>query len=167
MVMITFFVPAMFAQTQPDPCSGEKMKEFEFWVGDWDLEWKSAEGKVQKGSNKIAWILGDCVLREEFDGGRDLPLRGQSYSMYDKLSGSWKQTWVDNQGSYLDFSGGVEDGRMILSRSFTNRAGKTIMQRMVFFNIARNSLEWNWENSADGGKSWNLAWHIKYTRRPE
>lgn len=163
--VLTFFVQGMVAQTPQDPCKSESSREFDFWVGTWDLEWKSAEGAVQKGTNEITKILGGCVVRESFDGGKDMPLRGQSYSMFDSISGKWKQTWVDNQGSYLDFSGGMEDGKMVLSRTFTNRAGKEMMQRMVFFNISKDSLEWNWENSGDGGKTWNLAWHIRYARR--
>ncbi|MCO6511946.1 MAG: hypothetical protein J5I65_14265 [Aridibacter famidurans] len=163
--VLTVLVPAVVAQSAQNPCESESSKEFDFWLGTWDLEWKSAEGAVQKGTNEITKILGGCVVRESFDGGKDMPLKGQSYSMFDSVSGKWKQTWVDNQGSYLDFTGGMEEGKMVLSRSFTNRAGKPMMQRMVFFNISKDVLEWNWESSADGGKTWTLAWHIKYLRR--
>lgn len=164
-IAITLLSSAIVAQTSQKPCSGEQSKEFDFWLGTWDLEWRSAEGLVQKGTNEITRILGGCVIRESFDGGEDLVLRGESYSMFDRSSGSWKQTWVDNQGSYLDFTGGWSDGKMILSRRFETREGKTVMQRMVFFNIAVDSLDWNWENSTDDGKSWNVIWHIKYTKR--
>lgn len=156
---------AVVAQAPKDPCGGEKHKELDFWLGTWDLEWKGPKKETQKGTNEITKILGGCVVRESFDGGKDVPLKGQSYSMYDRVSEKWKQTWVDNQGSYLDFTGGMVDGRMVLSRTFTNKEGDEIMQRMVFFNISKDSLDWNWERSVDGGKTWNLAWHIKYTRR--
>ncbi len=164
-IAITLFASAIVAQTSKNPCEAEQVQQFDFWLGTWDLEWKGPNGEAQKGTNEITRVLDGCVVRESFDGGKDLPLKGQSYSMFDTNAGVWKQTWVDNQGSYLDFKGGMEDGKMTLSREFTNRQGKQMMQRMVFFNIKKDSLDWNWENSADGGKSWNLAWHITYTRR--
>lgn len=167
LVVITLLATTVFAQTSQNPCGADKLKEFDFWVGAWDLEWKGPKGEVQKGTNEIKRILDGCVVEESFNGGRDLPLRGRSYSMVDRVSGKWKQTWVDNQGSYLDFTGALEDGKMVLSRAFTDAKGNSRMQRMVFFNIRKDSLEWNWENSTDGGKTWNLAWHIDYKRRSE
>jgi hypothetical protein len=87
-----------------------------------------------------------------------------SVSSWNPQLGRWQQTWVDNQGGYLDFVGGFEDGKMILSRE-TEREGKTILQRMVFENITENSLDWNWERSEDGGTTWTLLWHLLYTRK--
>jgi hypothetical protein len=164
-IAITLFTSAIVAQSSQNPCESEQVREFDFWVGTWDLEWKGPKGEVQKGTNEITRILDGCVVRESFDGGKDLSLKGQSYSMFDRNSGKWKQTWVDNQGSYLDFTGEKKDGKMTLSREFTNRQGKLMMQRMVFFNVRPDSLDWNWENSTDGGKTWNLVWHISYQRR--
>jgi hypothetical protein len=164
-IAITLFAPAIVAQTSQNPCESDQFKQFDFWLGKWDLEWKGPKGEVQRGTNHITRILDGCVVRESFDGGKDLPLIGQSYSMFDGNSGMWKQTWVDNQGSYLDFTGEMKDGKMTLSREFTNRQGKQVMQRMVFFNIKKDSLDWNWENSTDSGKTWNLVWYISYTRK--
>jgi hypothetical protein len=36
---------------------------------------------------------------------------------------------------------------------------------MVFYNISDQSLDWNWERSADWGQSWELLWRIHYQRR--
>ena len=33
-----------------------------------------------------------------------------SVSMYDARGGHWRQTWVDNQGSYLALTGSATDG---------------------------------------------------------
>ena len=38
-------------------------------------------------------------------------------------AGKWKQTWVDNEGGYLDFVGESKDGQMILSREATRPDG--------------------------------------------
>jgi hypothetical protein len=43
-------------------------------------------------------------------------LRGQSVSIFDASPRKWKQTWVDNEGAYLDFVGEFKDGQMVLAR---------------------------------------------------
>jgi len=36
---------------------------------------------------------------------------GRSISIFDATDKKWKQTWVDSQGSYLDFVGGLKMAR--------------------------------------------------------
>jgi len=61
-------------------------------------------------------------------------------------------------------AGEKADGRMILSRQATV-AGKTIHQRMVWYNVSEHALDWNWERSDDGGETWQVQWKIHYARR--
>jgi hypothetical protein len=89
---------------------------------------------------------------------------GKSFSVYNPRKNLWQQTWVDNYGSYLVFTGGYEEDKMTLVREVVNPEGKKIMQRMIFYNIDENSFDWNWEKSTDEGKSWELSWKIHYTR---
>lgn len=153
------------AQNQPPPCSQEEAKQFDFWIGTWDLEWTDAQGKIQKGTNTINKILNGCVIEENFNGGGSPAYLGKSHSMFDTQSGKWKQTWVDNGGAYLDFTGEMNDGKMILQREFISKGGKKIMQRMTFYNIQKDSLEWVWEGSQDEGKSWKINWKLNYKRQ--
>jgi hypothetical protein len=92
-------------------------------------------------------------------------LRGRSVSAFDSRAGKWKQTWVDNEGGYLDFSGEFKDGTMILSRESTGTDGSKVVQRMVWKNISPNELDWSWERSLDGGKTWQVLWPIHYKRK--
>jgi len=91
-------------------------------------------------------------------------LRGTSLSTFDVASGGWKQTWVDNEGGYLDFTGEFKNGEMILQREAI-RNGVKIPQRMVWKNITANEMDWSWEASRDGGKTWQVQWPIHYKRR--
>ena len=122
--------------------------------------------KGRGGTNRIDKILDGKVIREQFDGRPDAPFRGMSLSVYDPNTESWRQTWVDTEGSYWAFSGRFEDGRMALSTEAVVE-GKPVQLRMVFFNIAADEMEWNWERSDDGGRSWELRWHIQYRRKGE
>lgn len=143
----------------PGPCNQPQADEFDFWVGQWNLEW--GDGKT--GTNVIEKTLAGCVIMEKFDGATSIPLRGMSLSSYNSDLGKWQQTWVDNQGGYLDFVGEYEDSRMVLKRD-TMIEGKPVKQRMIWYDIEDDSLNWNWERSMDGGETWEVLWEIRYRR---
>ena len=131
--------------------------QFDFWLGEWEVTW----GEDGKGKNHILRIMDDKIIQENFTAP---DLIGMSVSSYDAERKLWCQTWVDNNGSYLDFTGRFENEKMILSRDAVVR-GQVCKQRMVWFNINTNQLDWNWERSDDGGESWRALWEIKYRRK--
>ncbi len=131
--------------------------QFDFWLGEWDVRW----GKDGKGANQILRIMDDKIIQENFSAP---DLQGMSVSSYDAERKLWCQTWVDNSGSYLDFTGRFEDGKMILARDAIVR-GQACKQRMIWYNIEASKFDWNWERSDDGGQTWRTLWEIKYTRK--
>lgn len=149
-----------------NPCAAKEQQQLEFWVGDWDLTWPGTKpGEVQHGTNSVRRLLDGCVVEENFSGGEQMPLRGKSVSTFDTRAGRWKQTWVDNQGGYLDFVGDFNDGQMILEREVTRPDGSKGRQRMVYKNISKDEFDWSWEASKDDGKSWQVVWPVHYRRR--
>lgn len=151
---------------QPKPCSEPEQKQLEFWVGDWDLTWPGNNaGEIAHGTNSIQRILDGCIVEENFSGGDAMHLRGRSVSIFDTTAGKWKQTWVDNEGGYLDFVGEFKDGQMILARESIRPDGARRLQRMVFKNITHDEFDWSWEGSKDGGKTWAVVWPIHYKRK--
>jgi hypothetical protein len=153
------------APAPPPPktgCDSPQSRELDFWLGEWDLSY-TQNGQAGTSHNRITKILEGCAILEEFTGAPGTNLDGRSVSMFDATDGRWKQTWVDNQGSYLDFTGGVQDGKMILAREF-ERKGKRMRQRMVFEDIQRDRLKWRWQASSDEGATWSTQWEIDYRR---
>jgi hypothetical protein len=151
---------------QPAPCKEPQQKQVDFWVGEWDLTWPGkAQSEIVHGSNSIKRTLDGCVVEENFSGGEAMPLRGMSVSTFDARAGKWKQTWVDNEGGYLDFVGEFADGQMTLSRQATRPDGTKLQQRMVFKNMTAREFDWSWERSLDGGKTWQVVWPIHYKRK--
>lgn len=86
-----------------------------------------------------------------------------SVSTFDGATKKWKQTWVDNTGSCLDFVGGTDGGNRVFARE-AERQGRKIRQRMIFRDVQRDSLKWLWQRSDDEGKSWSTQWEIAYRR---
>ena len=135
--------------TQPE-------NEFDFWLGEWDVHW----GEDGCGTNRIERILDGKVIQENFAAP---DLIGTSVSCFDFERQLWCQTWVDNSGSYLDFTGRFENGKMVLER-YALVKGQVYKQRMVWYEIEADKFEWNWERSDDGEK-WRVLWNIHYTRK--
>jgi hypothetical protein len=140
----------------PPPCAAPEFRQLDFWVGTWEGVWEGGSG-----TNVIDRPYGDCVVRERFDGG---DFQGMSVSTWDPKARLWRQTWVDNRGAYLDFTGGMDGDRMILSRAVETNEGE-VRQRMVFRDITESSFTWDWETSRDGGETWELRWQIEYRRK--
>ena len=130
--------------------------QFDFWLGEWDCTW----GDDGVGSNRVERILDGKIIQENFKGG---DMRGISLSAWEAETEQWCQIWVDNSGSYLDFTGSFHDGKMILSRDAIVR-GEACKQRMIWYNITKDEFDWNWERSDDGGLTWKVLWQIKYSR---
>ncbi|MGH7599718.1 MAG: hypothetical protein ACREOI_25470 [bacterium] len=156
--------------TEETPRTAPAKRQFDFWLGEWELTWPGEQsglpaGQTGRGTNTITAILDSAVIQENFVDLAPNSLRGMSVSVYNQRLGKWQQTWVDNQGGYLDFTGEMKDGKMILSRQARTKEGKEIIQRMVWHNIAKDRLDWNWEASEDGGKTWKVNWQIHYKRK--
>jgi hypothetical protein len=145
------------------PCSSPEASQFDFWIGEWNVEWLNTDSIIAEGTNNVKSILGSCVIEENFSGKPGVNFMGKSFSVYNPVKKMWQQTWVDDQGGYMVFTGGMEDNKMILSRKIS-RDDKKLIQRMVFYNISKDEFDWNWESSKDNGVTWKLNWKIHYSR---
>ena len=154
--------PVMAQDEQPAPCSTEEYRQLDFWVGEWNAAWDDGEGNIVHGSNTITRELGDCMIEENFNGNPGNALEGHSISMYVPRLGHWKQIWMDNQGGFLDFSGGPDEEGFHFTMERPSEQAPHL--RMVFRNITDNSFDWHWQRSQDGGETWEDSWHIQYTR---
>ena len=119
------------AAAQPKLCSAPEQRQLDFWVGEWDLTWPGNNAdEIARGiASAEFWTA--VSWKENFSGGGAMRLRGKSASIFDVGVGKWKQTWVDNEGGYLDFGGESKDGQMILSREATRPDGTKSLPPMV------------------------------------
>ena len=148
----------------PKPCSEPEQKQLDFWVGEWELSWPG-NSAGETAHEQRAGHSGRVHRRGEFLRRRCHAPQGKSVSVFDAAARRWKQTWVDNEGGYLDLAGEFKDGRMMLAREATRPDGSKAQQRMVFKNITPDRFDWSWESSKDGGKTWTVFWPIDYKRR--
>ena len=163
-VLLTIGLAGAAAAQQPQrpDCSAAEHRQFDFWVGEWDV---TTPGGQAAGTNRITRILKNCVLLEEWSGAGGGS--GRSFNAWSRADGRWHQTWVDDAGTLLQLSGGLRDGRMILEGESKGRNGAIVKNRITWSVIAGdgNRVRQLWENSTDGGSTWTTAFDGTYTRK--
>ena len=141
------------------PCADEKSGQFDFWIG----EWKVTAGGKLAGTNSIRPILDGCVLQETWAGAQGSS--GSSLNHYDPTTGKWHQYWVWHNGSVLRLVGEYSDGKMVLSGETTDRQGKKVLNRITWYDNDDGTVRQHWEQSADGGKTWNDTFDGLYSKK--
>jgi tetratricopeptide (TPR) repeat protein len=139
------YVAALDALT---PCSAPEYRQFDFWVGSWDVY---APNGQMVGRNVIEPILDGCGLQESWTSATGS--RGHSYNFYDSARGMWHQTWIDDSGNPLYLDGAIEDGRMVLGDG-TNR--------ITWTPLPTGYVRQHWEVTTDGGVTWTTAFDGEY-----
>lgn len=150
--------PSLAAQSDGTACEGEEYRQFDFWVGEWQVF--SPQGQ-KLGENTIALSLGDCVLHESWRGASGGI--GNSYSIYDQVRGLWHQSWVDNSGNLLLLDGALTDGAMVLRGPGADGQGP-LTNRVSWTPISADSVRQLWEVSRDGGETWQAVFDGFYLR---
>lgn len=141
------------------PCSSEEYRQFDFWLGEWSVTAKNAPQGRPPSANRISAIHGGCALLEEYStpGG----YTGSSLNYYDRTTGTWNQTWIDNQGGSLQLRGHFENGAMVLADEGTD--GK--INRITWTPESKKTVRQHWEVSEDGGTSWKTLFDGTYRRK--
>ncbi|MGB1242313.1 MAG: hypothetical protein ACPG49_07320 [Chitinophagales bacterium] len=159
----TFVSLNLFAQNDSipsPPCSTPEFRQFDFWLGDWEVY---SHDKIV-GTNKVELILGSCVIQENWEGkGGSL---GKSFNTYNAKKRTWHQVWVDNLGSRIDFNGYYENNQMLFSGEGVSQKNpeQTVYYKLTFFKNKNGTVRQLWEASYDKEK-WNTIFDGLYLKR--
>lgn len=160
--------PPTLNQSKPSPCAGPQYKEFDFWLGDWEV--RSPSGQLL-GRNRITKRHGGCVVLEEWEsasGGS-----GSSFNVYDQPTKQWHQFWVDSsgtnwlssdkQGNPVTLRGGIRDGVMVMT-SHPDTLPSIGSTRATWRPLPDGGLQQTFESSSDGGKTWTVSFDGFYKK---
>jgi len=154
--------PAPKPSPAPSACAAPEHRQFDFWVGDWDV----TTGGKRAGESHVERILGGCVIFENWKGAGGG--EGKSFNLYDTAHKRWQQTWVDASGGLIEFYGELRDGNMCYTTESPTRGPdgqlRKTLGRMTFFPHGA-SVRQLWEQSMDDGKTWSVAFDGLYTRK--
>jgi hypothetical protein len=161
-ILLALAAAPIDAQTRPPACTRAEHRQFDFWLGEWDV---SLPNGRPAGINHIQSINGGCALREEWKGAGGGT--GTSLNAFDAATGRWHQTWVGSDGMVLFLDGGLRDGAMELSGTTTGTDGTKTLHRIRWTPLggAPAAVRQLWESSTDGGKTWTVAFDGKYVKK--
>lgn len=150
------------ARPGPAPCSSAEHRQFDFWIGRWNV---TASGQPA-GRNDIQLILGGCVLLENWTGAQGGA--GKSLNYFDRTDGSWHQQWVDANGGSLSLAGRFENGAMRLEgeRPATAKQPAT-RHRITWTPRPDGTVRQLWQSTATGKEEWQTQFDGIYVRATE
>ncbi|MCC2617266.1 hypothetical protein LJ739_13515 [Aestuariibacter halophilus] len=140
-------------------CETQHYQAFDFWLGQWRVE--TASGKLA-GHNRIEKTLNGCVVTEHYTTAKGY--EGNSLNIYDRQTGQWHQTWMDNSGLLLQLDGGMVDNAMVLQGQGKNAQGEPVTHRITWTPNPNGTVRQHWESSTDSGVTWQTLFDGTYYR---
>jgi hypothetical protein len=150
---------AVAVAQQTSGCADEKSGQFDFWIGEWDV----LAGGDTVGTNTIEPILDGCVLQENWLGAKGSA--GSSFNFYNPQKGRWQQFWVWRNGTTLELEGEFADRKMVLSGDSVDREGNVVANRITWYDNPDGTVRQLWEQSKDGGATWQTAFDGLYRKK--
>jgi hypothetical protein len=148
--------------------------DFDFLFGNWEIEHSRLKAPL-KGSN--SWydfkgratacpIWGGAANMDEIEGDSPMGyIQGMTLRLYDPTSSQWRLYWANRTKGILEIPtiGGFTNGR---GEFFDQEIfeGRAIYVRYVWSDITEDSCRWEQAFSADGGKTWETNWIMKFKR---
>ena len=161
--------PSPPSATAPPACAGPQHRQFDFWLGHWDV-YPTGKTKIVAHS-LIEKLYSGCTIRENW-----MPLGrsgGGSLNMYEPADKRWHQTWHDSSNSRVEFDGGLAGNKMILTGFWAgvNGPGQDALIRMSYTPNPDGSVRQHGEQSTDEGLTWQTNFDFTYkksaTARPK
>ena len=149
------------------PCSGGKYREFDFWIGEWEVFMKNGN---KGGDSKISLILDSCIILEEWKSAnltRGIYYTGKSFNTYNAATKQWQQTWVDNVGGSTEYlKGSFKDHKMeFMTEPFQFRKDTMAIRRLTFHNLGPDKVRQHGEISKDNAVTWATEYDLEYRRK--
>ncbi len=137
------------------PCKfDERYRQFDFWVGDWDVSLTSNGALV--GHNVVSVEQNGCLLREEWRSMNGHI--GTSTNFFNPETQKWNQIWISESGDYTFYEGELKDSVMqFLGRNFDFNVMEWQAMRMTFTPNEDGSVRQFIEIQEAGSGEWS-AW---------
>ena len=157
-----FMASAKVVRHNAMPCEDAEFKQFDFWLGDWDVA--SAADGTPRGSSHISKEMNGCVVWENWTSA-GAPYFGKSYNTWNPNLKRWEQYWVDTSAGVMFFHGELKNGIMdYWTDDVPQATGGTLLRHLQFFHLGPDKVRQFSQGSADGGKTWHTEYDLIYTR---
>ena len=151
---------------RPPGCSAAEKRQFDFWVGEWQVAPSGVQTPMTIGESTISMNAQGCVLMEYWRPYAGTS--GHSLNVYDATDQKWHQSWADATGRRTEYAGSFQDGvmRLDMENPPAGANGVVQAQRMNFQAVDANTVR-QWGETLDpASNTWTVSWDLTYRRRP-
>lgn len=177
-LLVSSMFSASSSAQQREACTGTGAGEFEFWIGNWDIQQRILQ---RDGSwlelparTSVSKALDGCALIEHWQGEvlffwqgmqKAEPMKGLSIRSRDPKSGNWQIFWMDTRAPLFGnpYIGQFTDGRGEFFREWGAPDGPR-KGRITFTDITENTVRWELAVSTDSGRTFNSIWTMTMRR---
>lgn len=169
-------VRPQIAHAQALPYATEKAQQFDFWVGQWEVnnrffrngDW--VEGGMAEA--RIYSVLRGKAVLEFWDGtfANGYRMLGFSLRYYDPNTAQWHLAlnWPPpDRPGFSELQGTFRHNRGQFYSRRPDTTGAEILTRYTFSDITPVSLRWDNGTSRDGGETWQGSWIMEFSRSAE
>jgi hypothetical protein len=173
---LLFLTVSAFGQSSV--CESAEAKQFDFWLGNWNIKQKilKADGSwfESKAKTRVTKILDGCAVQENWEGevqffweGMQKPekIKALSVRSFDVKTEIWKINWMDTRNpQFSTFEGNFANGKGEFFRKVVGENGKETIIRITFSDIKSNSVRWDLAVSSDNGKTFITLWIMEMSK---
>jgi hypothetical protein len=141
------------------PCTSSEARQFDFWVGKWDV-YATSKPDQKVATSLIEKLYHGCAIRENWMPLNDSP--GGSMNAYSPEKKQWRQFWADSNGGSAEFSGRWNGHSMILTGTWPQPGHPTQITRMTYTPLSDGQVEQLGITSDDAGKTWQPSFDFIY-----
>lgn len=150
---------ALQSAAPPPACEPAEHKQFDFWVGSWDVYRSDTNQHVAK--SLIGKLYGGCAVRENW-----MPLNGfgagGSLNSYRPEEKRWRQVYTGAGNGWAEYVGGMEGGAMVIVGTQIILNGSKTPASITYKRGEGGVVYQIGDQSSDGGKTWKLSYHFTY-----
>ena len=146
------------------PCEAdERHNDFDFWIGNLNVY----QNGTYAGQNQITSLLGGCLIFEQWEsasGGL-----GKSFNYFDPGKNHWRQIWISDSGTMIEFTGEARDGGIYYTAETSDpNTGDVTHHRFEFTRHEKGGVRQFWaiSNDASDGE-WTTIWDGQYVAKPD
>lgn len=155
--------PALSAQTPapatpPPACASTGHRQFDFWVGQWDVYRSDTNALVAK--SVIESLYGSCAIRENW-----MPFKGTaggSLNVYRSKSREWLQLWTDGANELHEYHGHWTGKQMEFEGEAKDASDLSQKVRMTFEPLADGNVVQTGYRWSD--KGWEVEYRFTYRK---
>lgn len=163
------------AQAEASPCPTPEARQFDFWIGEWDVVNRNRQPESRRwyetgrSTDRVYTVVDGCGIVEHWRGNAlGQFIVGFSVRAWNPASSTWEMAllWpTSGRPAWGGLEGVFRHGRGSFLTDGVTPEGDTVLTRFTFSDITPGTLRWQNGSSRDGGITWSSTWIMEFTRR--